>query len=213
MLKASQIAEGSVPENSFTFKNKEYKKKDLNEGYQLIMNEREELFNSSFKDWDTSFCGFHLALAKQTAKAESLLQIYAQHNIITQVYKDFVACKNTIFTQVNELQAKGDVEEATVTILSSSIKRQVEELNDSLSLFDSMVFIPMPNIDTIVELKEAILADGKFKRESGAIFENGGFDKMIATIDNAIVQSQRIDQKSIGVILAFHKELQNGLLN
>jgi len=213
MLKASQIAQGSVVENSFTFKDKEYKKKDLNEGYQLIMNEREELFNSSFKDWDTSFCGFHLALAKQTAKAEALLQIYAQHNTITQVYKDFVACKNTIFTQLNELQAKGDVEEAAVTILSSSIKRQVEELNDSLILFDNMIFVPMPNIDTVLELKEAIVTDGEFKREAGAIFENGGFDKMIATIDNAIVQCQRIDQKSIGVILTFHKELQNGLLN
>lgn len=213
MMKANQIAQGAVVENSFVFKDKEYKKKDLNEGYQLIMNEREELFNSSFKAWDTSFCGFHLALAKRTAKAEALLQIYAQHHTITQVYKNFVACKNNIFTQLNELQAKGDVEEAEVTILTSSIKRQVEELNDSLSLFDNMIFIPMPNIDTIIELKEIIVKEGKFKREAGAIFENGGFDKMIATIDNAIMQCQRIDQKSIGVILAFHKELQNGLLN
>jgi len=213
MLKASQIAEGLVPEKSFTFKNKEYKKKDLNEGYQLLMNEREELFNSSFKDWDTSFCGVHLALAKQTAKSEDLLQVYAQHNVITQVYKNLVACKNSIFTALNELQAKGDVLEGEVAILTSSIKRQVEELNDSLSLFDTMMFVAMPNIDSVVELKEAIVTDGKFKRESGAIFENGGFDKMIAAIDNAIIQCQRIDQKSIGVILAFHKELQNGLLN
>ena len=213
MIKANQIAQGAVVENSFVFKDKEYKKKDLNEGYQLIMNEREELFNSSFKDWDTSFCGFHLALAKRTAKAEALLQIYTQHHTITQVYKNFVTCKNTIFTQLNELQAKGDVEEAEVTILTSSIKRQVEELNDSLSLFDNMVFIPMPNIDSIIELKEIIVTEGKFKREAGAIFENGGFDKMIGTIDNAIMQCQRIDQKSIGVILTFHKELQNGLLN
>ncbi|PHS08097.1 MAG: hypothetical protein COA88_07325 [Kordia sp.] len=213
MLKASQIAEGLVPENSFTFKNKEYKKKDLNEGYQLIMNEREELFNSSFKDWDTSFCGFHLALAKQKAKAEALLQIYAQHNTITKVYKDFVACKNAIFTQVNDFQAKEEVTDGQVTVLKSTINRKFEELNDSLSLFDSMVFVPMPNIDTVIELKEAIVTDGKFMRESGDIFNNGGFDKIIANIENAIIQCQRIDQKSIGVILAFHKKLHNGLLN
>jgi len=213
MLKASQIAEGTVVENSFTFKDKEYQKKDLNEGYQLIMNEREELFNSSFKDWDTSFCGFHLALAKQTAKAESLLQIYTQHNTITQVYKDLVTCKNVIFNQVNELQTKEDVTESQVTILGTSINRKVDELNDSLSLFDTMVFVPMPNIDSIAELKEAIITDGEFKREPGDIFNNGGFDKIIASIENAIMHCQRIDQKSIGVILAFHKELQNGLLN
>lgn len=213
MLKASQIAEGLVPENSFTFKNKEYKKKDLNEGYQLIMNEREELFNSSFKDWDTSFCGFHLALAKQTAKADSLLKIYAQHNTITQVYKGFVACKNTIFTELNELQAKGDTTENQVIALGSSINRKVGGLNDSLILFDNMEFVPMPNIDSILELKEILVSGGEFKREPGDIFNNGGFDNIIATIDNAIMQCQRIDQKSISVILAFHKELQNGLLN
>ncbi|PKH52153.1 hypothetical protein CXF68_16285 [Tenacibaculum sp. Bg11-29] len=213
MLKASQIAEGSVLENSFTFKNKEYKKKDLNEGYQLIITEREELFNNSFKDWDTSFCGFHLALAKQKAKAEALLQVYAQHNTIIKVYKDFVTCKNIIFNEVNELQTKEDVTDGQVTILKSTINRKVEELNDSLSLFDSMVFIPMPNIETIEELKEAIVTEGKFKGEAGDIFNNGGFDKIIENIDNAIVHCQRIDQKSIGVILAFHKELQNGLLN
>ena len=64
-----------------------------------------------------------------------------------------------------------------------------------------------------VELKEAIVTDGKFMRESGDISNNGGFDKIIANIENAIIQCQRIDQKSIGVILAFHKKLHNGLLN
>ena len=213
MMKANQIAQGAVTENSFIFKDKEYKKKDLNEGYQLLMNEREELFNSSFKDWDTSFCGFHLALAKQTAKAEALLQIYAQHHTITQVYKNFVVCKNTIFTLVNELQAKEDVTDGQVTVLKSTINRKVEELNDSLSLFDSMEFVPMPNIDSIIELKETLVSGGEFKREPGDIFNNGGFDTIITNIDNAIMHCQRIDQKSIGVILAFHKELQNGLLN
>ena len=90
---------------------------------------------------------------------------------------------------------------------------KVEELNDSLSLFDNMEFVPMPNIETVVELKEAIVTDGKFMREAGDIFNNGGFDKIIANIENAIIQCQRIDQKSIGVILAFHKKLHNGLLN
>ncbi len=46
------------------------------------------------------------------------------------------------------------------------------------------------------------------KRETGPIFENGGFNRLLTNLETAIQHCQRIDQKSIGVILSKHSELE-----
>ena len=205
--KAIQISEGTINENSFIYKEKEYNKKNLQEGYIFLVQEREKLFNENFKDWDTKFCTIHLALAKEKSKDRKLLNIYNQHNIISEIYKDIVSVKNRILNELEDLQAKTDVEQNVVTSFGNRIKDMHHKLNESLKKINSIEFIALPNIDNISEFKEAIVDDGKFERKVGLIFENGEFNNIINELESAVMNCQRVEQKNIALILAFHKSL------
>jgi len=208
MSKAQQIAQGTSKEKSFSFKGVEYNKKNLENGYTSLVKQREEIFNENFKQWDTSFCAFHYALAEKQGKTIQLVKHYQQHEALSNLYKKITGIKNSIYQSVNDLQEREDVTQVQVHSLTGSIKQMADAINDELKALDTMSFIPMPNIDTVQELKEAIVEGGIFKREHGNIFENGGFNTIMTNIENAILSCQRIDQKSIGTILSFHKKLQ-----
>jgi len=107
------------------------------------------------------------------------------------------------------LQSKGEVTETDVRNLGLRVRKLFVKCNDEMQILDQIDFVPMPNIETIEELKNAIVDDGEFKSKQGKIFENGGFDEIVNTLENAGVHCQRIDQKSVGMILDFHKSLTN----
>ena len=208
MQKARQIAEGNTKEKAFSVHGIVYNKKTLQQGYDYLIRQREELFNETFKDWDTSFCAFHYALAKKVGKDAALLNQYRQHQGIISVYKGITKTKGNIYQQVAELQAQEEVTHGLINALTYRIKKSIDDLNEVMAVFDTLNFVPMPNIENLDELKHAIVESGKFKQESGNIFENGGFDRIMNRIENAMVHCQRIDQKSISGILGLHKELQ-----
>lgn len=211
MSKAQQIAQGTAKEKSFSFKGIEYNKKNLENGYTFLVKQREEIFNENFKQWDTSFCALHYAMAEQSGKTTELTNHYKQHDALSKLYKKISGIKNSIYQSVNQLQEREDVSQAQVHSLTENIKQMADAINDELKALETINFLPMPNIDTVQELKEAIVEGGVFKREHGNIFENGGFGILMNNIETAILSCQRIDQKSIGTILSFHKELQKQL--
>lgn len=211
MLKAQQIAQGTAKENSFSFKGIEYNKKNLENGYTFLLNQREEIFNENFIQWDTSFCALHYAIAHRAGKTAELLEHYRQHDTLSKLYKKITGIKNSIYESVNNLQEREDVTEAQVHSLTENIKQMADSINNELKTLDAINFVPMPNIDSIQELKEAIVEGGVFKREHGNIFENGGFNTIMNNIETAILSCQRIDQKSVGTILSFHKRLHKQL--
>ena len=207
--KAVKISEGTIKETSFKFKDKEYKKKDIQEGFNMLVQERETIFNANFKDWDGKFCAIHLYLAKEKSKEKELLKIYNQHRVISEIYKEIAAIKNTVFNELNELQSKDEVEQNVVTSFGNRIKDMHFNLNDTLSKIDTIDFIPLPNIDNVSEFKEAIIDNGKFDRKMGLIFENGEFNNIIDELEAAVNNCQRIEQKNIAAILLFHKKISN----
>lgn len=211
MLKAQQISEGTTKENEFSFRGVSYKKYNLQEGYTVLLAQREVLFTDSFKEWDLSFCAFHLALAKRTAKESKLLKLYDQHNALNHIYLRLVKVKNTISEELNNLQSREDVTQQEVNLFGERINNLVLSLDKEMTSLDAIVFVPLPNIENVNELREAIVAGGSFKKETGPMFENGGFNRIYGAIENAVIHCQRIDQKSIGEILSFHKELQKQL--
>ncbi len=213
MLKAQQIAQGTTKERSFSFKGMEYSKKDLENGYNLLVNSREELFNNSFKAWDTSFCAFFVALAEKARRKKELMDLYVQHDLLSGFYRITTTTKNTIYNRVMDLQSQGEVAKEQLHSLTASVKNSFEKLNEEVEAMDKLPFVPMPNIHTKEELKEALVDGGKFKIEHGLIFENGGFQKMMDQLENTIYSCQRIDQKSISCILVMHKELESGIKN
>ncbi|WP_203258989.1 M48 family metallopeptidase [Hyunsoonleella ulvae] len=211
MTKASNISQGTTKETSFSFHNKTFKKKNLQEGYNLLITEREKLFNESFKDWDSSFCALHYALAKKASKTDTLINLYKQHTLLSNIYRNCVQTKSTIYSELNRLQNNEEVTHAVINSFKHRINDLFDNLNEDLAKLDHINFVKLPNIDTVDELKEVIVAGGSFEKGSGNIFENGAFNKMMTDLENATVHCQRIDQKSVGVILAFHNELQDNL--
>lgn len=210
MVKAGEIAGGTSKDNSFAFKGKTYKKKQIQEGYNELITEREKLFTDTFIDWDKQFCTFHLALAKKNGDYNHLKNLYIQHQELTLFYKKAVAIKNTIYNELAQLQAQ-EVIESDVRRFGYRVNDLVVSLNEDLDNFEKMTFVELPNIDKVNDLKEAITDGGEFKKQSGNIFENGGFNILLTDIENAIIHCQRLDQKSLGVILSFHKELHENL--
>ncbi|WP_299710118.1 M48 family metallopeptidase [uncultured Tenacibaculum sp.] len=211
MQTAVEISNGTTKEISFQFNDKEFKKKNIQEGYQLLTTEREILFNESFKEWDLEFCAIHLALASKVGRENQLLKIYKQQNIIIDIFKAILNTKNHILIELDKIQQRTDVEEHEVITFGSSIKDWIAELNTSLNKIDSIEFTPMSNIDDAQEFKEAIVDGGEFVRASGNIFENGEFNNIMNSLDNAIMHLQRLEQKSIGLILMTHHELHQSL--
>jgi len=208
MTRAQQIAEGTSKEKTFSFKGVEYNKKNLENGYAVLHNRREEIFNEDFKDWDSTFLAFHYSLAKQGGQTRELENRYQQHASLSELYKKITGVKNSIFNSVNQLQERQDVTEAQVHSLTNNIKQMADSINDELKKLNDINFMSMPNIDNTQELKEAIVEGGIFKRPHGKIFENGGFNILINNLEQAIINCQRLDQKSISSILSMHKELQ-----
>ncbi len=211
LLKAQQIAQGTTKEKSFSFKGVEYKKKNLENGYNFLLSKREELFNRGFESWDTAFCAFFIALAKTQGEDAKLKQLYAQHQSLSFLYRTISATKNKIYENVMDLQSRGEVTKEQLHSLTASVKQAFEKFNEELNVFNERNFVKMPNIVSIDDLKEALVDTGQFKIEHGLIFENGGFQKMMEQLENAVYNCHRIDQKSIACILVFHKTLESTL--
>lgn len=208
MIKAQHIAQGTSKEKSFSFKGVKYTKKTLENGYNLLLNQREEHFNEKFESWDTSFCAFFIELAKENGNEKELKNIYIQHETLSNLYKSISKTKNSIYNRVIELQNSGEVTKEELHSLTTRVKQSFDTLNSEISDLDKLNFMQMPNIDSTKELKEAIVTNGELKKEHGLIFENGGFSKMMEELETTMFNCQRIDQKSISCILTFHKELE-----
>ena len=206
MEKANQIASGTTKVKSFSFKEKTYTKKNLQDGYSKVFDAREELFNKSFIEWDKSFCLYHLALAKKKGKYDQLITIYNQHQMLCDFYKTTSAVKGTIVSELNVLQSR-EVSENDVRRFGLRVNDLVLSLNEDIKKFDAMRFVPLPNIESIEELKNTLIEGGEFIKQHGNIFENGGFNKLYNGVENTAMQCQRVEQKSISNILEFHHGL------
>ena len=106
------------------------------------------------------------------------------------------------------LQQRNDVTDNEVRSFSDQVCNHFNDLNQMLNDFKDEEFVPMTNIDTIEELRKAVVTDGKFPVPGGNIFENGEFDNMMNALEESIMHCQRIDQKSIAIILEEHKKIQ-----
>lgn len=208
MLSAQQIAQGASKESSFTYDGKVFDKNKLEEGYSLLTEKREALFQNHFIEWDTKFCAAHLALAKQGNKEQALKDVYQQYALLSQLYKAIVASRGAIFTQLNQLQTQEEVSASMVTKFGNQVNEHVKQLNKHLEAFDHIAFVPLPNIETLAEFKASIFQKGRLNVAKGDMFENGEFNRIANALEQSMGHCQRMDQKMIGVILMEHHALQ-----
>ncbi len=204
---ASEMREGKTTQKSFSFQGKTYDKNTLSEGFKVLVEEKERLFGEHFKQWDQDFLAYHLALAKQQGKDTDLKKLYIQHQTLSQIYHYASLVKNTILIDVATLQEQEMIVQKEVNDLSEHISNLLVSINEKLDLLDEIEFVPLPNIDSVEELKETIVEGKEFKRGPMLMFEEEAFEQLMEHLDLSLIHCQRIDQKSIGVILAFHKSL------
>lgn len=209
---AHRIANGLEGKKSLVVNGKEYPNKKLEEGYNILIEEREVLYQSTFEEWDHDFCMLYLTLAKDSAFEEELNKTYFQHQLFSSTYQEFLETRKQIATELNGLQSRSEVSEAEISAFGKRIRKTTERLNTFLDKLNNDVFVRLPNIDSVDEMRKAIVDDGIFRIKPGNMFENGEFDKFINDLERAINHAQRIDQKSIIAILKLHKKLE-GLKN
>lgn len=205
-----QVAQGKSKLKSIDYKRKTYGKKDLETLYNKVVKDREKLLENNFKEWDDNFCAFHYALASKVGQQDWLYKLYFQHNTLATFYKGLMGVRNYFISKIHELQNR-DVAQYEVENLSNEVKSNIRYLNTELLKLLDLDFVPLPNIDSTDELITAIIDGGKINTESGNVFENGGFDRFMHSLDIAISHMNRIDQHSIATILLMHQELQKRL--
>ena len=207
MKKATQMAEGTLKEDEIIYNEVSYKKKELENLYNQLLVDREQLFNEHFINWDTKFCAFHLALAQQKGSGNMLNNLYQQHDTLNKFYKVASQTNSDIFGGLQALQQRGDLEQSDVTEFGQRVIGKVKNLNWQLAKFDNLPFVSLPNIHNTQELKCALVENGEYSIIKGDIFENGDFNRTAPILQNSIFLCQRLDQKSIAYILTTHLEL------
>lgn len=207
MQKAVEISNGTTKEKTFTYNHTTYKKKNINEGYERLVAERDRLFTETFKEWDHSFVHYHLALARKIGEEKLLNSKYVQHHTIALIYKALVECKKTITNLIVEIQSKSEVTHVHISNYERKIKEAYRALNPYMESIDDISFVALPNIDSKEELKNAIIENGVFNAPIGKLFETKGLNTLMTELETSLEHCQRVEQKSINAILLFQKKI------
>ncbi len=207
MANAQQIANGETREKSFTFNNKTYFKKTIQEGYEALTKERKRIIANEVNQWDLSYFGLHFHIAGKLQKQVGLMNLYKQHKHLILFYTRLFQSKNSILSGITGLQAREELTHLEVDAFRETIETHITNLNKAMAGFDEANFVPLQNIDKLEELKEIIIEGSKFKLKDGKLFDSGAFDEIFQKIENALVGCQRINQKNMLAILALHKQL------
>ena len=195
----SQVAEGI--ENSMSYKGTTYNKKNIDELYGILNEEYSNFLAQGFLQWDKNFCKHLINQSKLNNCESKILDLLQQHKRITNIYQQINEKRNSLYSELEHLQNKPDLMETELNMFGIHMTSTVLEFNQLLDTLDELKFIPLPNIDSIQELKEAIVKDGKFIKEKGPIFQNGNIQKVIECLNTTIGNLHRIDRKSISNLL------------
>ena len=201
LLKTVQIAQGESKVKSITYQKNTYSKRQIQEAYDQIIEDRNVLLKESFLEWDKKFCYAHLGIALQVDAYDQLNKHYKQHIVISEIYKSFLDGKAGILNAIQQIQSNSSATEDDVRALSTSIKNSASEMEVEVGRLDEIDFVELPNIDTLKELKESIIKSGDLAIKPGNIFENGHFQNIVETIERVLINLQRVDQKSIASLL------------
>jgi Zn-dependent protease with chaperone function len=205
---AEAIYNGTSKLKEISHKGITYNKKKISNVYNILALEKNSMLNDSFVEWDKKFFAHFYSIAMSQDKTDNLLKLYTQQRLITEFYRKIMGTSNTINENLRILQQRTEVEQRDITNFKRNIRNWISELNDGLNVFDSSNFVSLSNIDNTEELKTALIGVDRIVMEKGDLFENGVFEKLMGDLENASSHCQRVEQKSIGAILSFHKELR-----
>lgn len=207
IVSVQKLANGESKQKAVVYKEVTYSKKQLQQCFDVLISDREFLFNNHLNTWDKKFLQFHYQLAKKNSLEKELLNRYIQHKCITIIYQELVAAKNTMVSGIHQLQTMGEVTHEQLLNVSSRIKEVATKINTSLNDLDAIDYVSLKNIETITELKEAIIDNKKIDVPMGSVFDEGKLDPLFNAIETGILNCNRVEKKSLIEILHFHKML------
>jgi len=207
MKQCNEIASGTTKQKEIFYNNTKYTKKTIQTVYDILLSDREKIFNENFENWDKDFVCFFYGLAKQKDKDKSLLEYYDQHKKIVEFYQYLLGVRNFVLSEINRLQQMGQVTQELIDDLSNEIKSHVKGVNNKIEEFDNLPFVVLPNINSSDELKKAILEKGKIEEVYGRLFENNKINLVMGQIENAIANCNRVEKKSWVAILKYQENL------
>lgn len=208
MKKAQEIAGGTSKEKSLTFNGVTYTKKELQRAWETMTRRREEAFSNNFIAWDTAFFAVYLKLAEKVGRKEELERIYAQYTALTKVYRIIMNGRAYLINEYTSLKQMEPVDQQAITNYGDQMRDVLKQINTQIVNLHTVDFIPLPNIDTVDELQNAVIEGGQFTIEAGEIFEGGKFQRAMHALERAAMHCQRLDRKSIAHILQFHADIE-----
>ncbi|MCO6174950.1 M48 family metallopeptidase [Flavobacterium sp. NRK F10] len=207
MKQCNEIASGTTKQKEILYKDVKYTKKTIQTVYDILLSDRERMFNENFVNWDKDFVSFFYGQAKQAGKEKLLLEYYEQHQKIVDFYRHLLGVRKFVLSEINRLQQMGQVTQQIVDDLSNEIKAHVKGINAKVEEFDNFPFVVLPNINSSDELKKAIFEKGKMEEAYGRLFENNKINVIMGQLENAIVSCGRVEKKSWSTILKYQESL------
>ena len=207
MVKVQKIADRSVPEKEYVRNGVTYRKKELAVAFESLQKEHTRLHDEEIRGWDADFCALHLRLARTAGTVESLGDIYRQYALVYELQAGSAGILELISQVVANLQEE-EVFEEDIERADRVIAEGLERLNESIASLAEVTFVPLPNIETPDELREAVIEKGRFAIPNGSILGDGHLGDIVQSLNTGLAHTGRILQKNLVLLLDAHKGLR-----
>ncbi|MDB9744120.1 M48 family metallopeptidase [Fibrobacterales bacterium] len=200
----SLIDSGETQIKTVQFEGNSYGKKDLGEAWYLINNNRNSLFNESFKEWDSRLCFFHCHLAQKSGQLEHLQSLFTQHKTFVSLFRTINSSRAILEQELSVIQESEEIEQFQIATFLKSITEALTKMNEDLNSLNKLQFVPLPNIETLEVLKESITDGGRFANP----FSLDNFMEVFDMLDYSSQKMQRLDLKGVILILETFEKLR-----
>lgn len=202
MEHAGHIFNGTALVSSLTYNNVEYKKKNINKAYELIFQDRENLFLTKFTHWDHKLCFYIAQKAEKEQKLAATLKHFEFHSLIMNLLKQLNSSKNQLIKNLNVLQGMNEVNIHDINNYTTLVLDTIRVINEELAKITEENFVQLPNVENLETFQVLIHSEKEFKKIEPPMFENGTFDGFMYKLDVAIQQCNRLELKSLATLLS-----------
>ncbi|MCV6628282.1 MAG: M48 family metalloprotease [Flavobacteriaceae bacterium] len=202
-----QITKDKKDAPSIYYNNRNYKQNQLKELYIAVLQDKEDHYLANFENWDQEFVYLHLALATQFDAQAQLQARFGQHQAIIATFTNIIEIQKLMMEKLGTLKIKSTVDPVEISIIKYNINNMIEQIQEEVAQWDAKSFVPMPNIDTVEDLQNALLPEGSIRKVHANIFENGEFMRIYNELEHVKTHCQRVEQKSITSILLMAESL------
>ncbi len=204
---AQHIYHGTAKVNRLEVGDRTFNKKNIGEAYKALVEEKEKHFEKEFGPWDRSLCNALAVSAIRNGQLDELIDRFNQHKCIVTALRTSVGLKQFCINQFEELRRIQEIDITDITRFQRNVNAQIPEFNKALDELSKNKFCVLPTIESSEEMIKLIVKKQQLTLLSTKPFEDGSFDSLMNTIEEALVQLNRIEQRSLASILKFENKI------